>query len=80
MPLLFSPIQIGPFHLENRIVVPPMATFGHQSCAGSGLVADSMVQHYREIAQSKPGTDYCGIYGGATEKPARHGAIGHLER
>lgn len=55
MSLLFSPIQIGPFQLENRIVVPPMATFGHQSCAGSGLVADSMVQHYREIAQSKPG-------------------------
>lgn len=55
MSLLFSPLEIGNLRLQNRIVLPPMATFGHKPQAGTGFVADSTVEHYREVAQSRPG-------------------------
>lgn len=55
MGALFSPLDIQGLHLENRIVVPPMATFGHRPEAGAGFVADSTVAHYETIAQSRPG-------------------------
>lgn len=55
MSLLFSPFEIDGLLLENRIVLPPMATFGHRPEAGAGFVADSTVAHYQAIAQSRPG-------------------------
>lgn len=59
MELLFSPIQIGSLKLQNRIVMPPMATFGHgqsePGVAQSGMVTDSIVQHYEEAAKGGAG-------------------------
>ena len=55
MSMLFTPYEVGNLHLENRIVLPPMATFGHKPQAGTGFVADSTVAHYSEVAKSRPG-------------------------
>lgn len=55
MSMLFTPYEVGNLHLENRIVLPPMATFGHKPQAGAGFVADSTVAHYSEAAKSRPG-------------------------
>ncbi len=55
MSMLFTPYEVGNLHLENRIVLPPMATFGHKPQAGAGFVADSTVAHYSEVAKSRPG-------------------------
>ena len=30
MSMLFTPFEVGGLRLENRIVLPPMATFGHK--------------------------------------------------
>ena len=43
MSMLFTPYEVGNLHLENRIVLPPMATFGHKPQAGAGFVADSII-------------------------------------
>ena len=40
MSMLFTPYEVGNLHLEDRIVLPPMATFraqaagGHRVCSG----------------------------------------------
>ena len=51
MSMLFSPIQIGPLTLPNRIVIPPMCTYS----AKAGLVQDWHLMHYGQMAFSGAG-------------------------
>ena len=46
---LFTPIQVGPYHLENRIVMAPMT----RNRAGDGNVAQPLnVEHYAQRASA----------------------------
>ena len=37
MSMLFTPYEVGNLHLENRIVLPPMATLGTSRRRAPGL-------------------------------------------
>ena len=52
MSRLFSPLDIGPLRLGNRIVVAPMCQY---SCDGDGRACDWHVQHWGQLAQSGAG-------------------------
>ncbi|MGJ4803535.1 NADH:flavin oxidoreductase/NADH oxidase [Luteimonas sp. SDU82] len=51
MSLLFSPIDLGPLHLPNRIVVAPMCQYS----ADEGRASDWHVQHWANLALSGAG-------------------------
>lgn len=53
MTALFDPLKLGELTLKNRITVPPMVIYNRSD--DSGLVTESQVAHYREIAQGGPG-------------------------
>jgi len=53
MPDLFSPIQIGPHTIPNRVVMAPTVKFCLHD--GSGYVPDELVEHYRLRAKSGTG-------------------------
>ena len=45
---IFTPLQIGSIQLENRIVLPPMVTFGLSGA--DGMVTRDVVRHYARRA------------------------------
>lgn len=50
--LLFTPIDLGPLHLANRIVLPAMVT---RLSGEDGNVNDAIVDRYVRYAQGEPG-------------------------
>ena len=44
---MFEPIELGPVHLKNRIMMAPCVTF----FAKEGHVTDQMIDYYRERAK-----------------------------
>jgi len=48
LPSLLDPIRIGALRLENRIVMPPMAT---SKATSNGEVTESQIEHYAERAE-----------------------------
>ena len=49
MPTLLDPIKIGPLHLKNRIVMPPMAT---GLATTKGEVTEALIKHYVRRAKA----------------------------
>ena len=49
---LFSPISIGPLRIDNRIVMPPMAT---NYASPEGYVTDRQIDYYVERAKGGVG-------------------------
>ncbi|MFB3880753.1 MAG: hypothetical protein ACE149_05790 [Armatimonadota bacterium] len=51
MSVLFSPIQLGPVSVRNRVVMPPMVTL---IADDAGRVTDRLVEHY--VSRARAGT------------------------
>ena len=50
---IFEPLDVKDFRIKNRIVVPPMVTFGYGT--EKGFVSDELVNHYKDRAKGGPG-------------------------
>lgn len=53
MKKMFESFMIRNKRIENRICIPPMVCFNFTD--ESGMAVDANVEHYREIAQARPG-------------------------
>ena len=62
---LFSPLSIGSLKLENRIVMPPMAT---NFASLEGYVTDKQIDYYVERAKSGVGYNPFSSMKGGEEK------------
>lgn len=60
MSTLFSPLQVGPLKLANRIVVPPMSQYSAQA---DGISTPWHAQHIGGLAISGAGMVICEAHG-----------------
>lgn len=63
-PVLFNSIKIGTVHINNRIVVPPMANF---QIITDGLINHEYLDYYEKYASASPGIIF--IEACAVQKP-----------